>query len=215
LAPILEESGWRTSYCDVSVEDLGNPVTASADLLIVLGGPIRVDNAPAFPFLSEEVQLLERRLARGRPTLGICLGSQLRLFHAPSRARTKKSVAGASCPKAPRGSPPVTSTTIRPSLVSKPWRCSSTLIRALWRSGMSAIRSNSPLLAFPSPTRGPQRPRLRTDRAHVCARSFSSSTARPQPAPDRRDRHRGTAAPGRRSSASRGRRCTGGPDGGS
>jgi GMP synthase (glutamine-hydrolysing) len=76
LAPILEQFGWRTSYCDVSIEDLSNPAIASADLLIVLGGPIGVYDT-AFPFLSQEVQLLERRLARGRPTLGICLGSQL------------------------------------------------------------------------------------------------------------------------------------------
>jgi hypothetical protein len=74
LALILKEAGWRTSYCDVSIEDLCDPSIASADLLIVLGGPIGVYDASAFPFLSEEVQLLERRLARGRPTLGICLG---------------------------------------------------------------------------------------------------------------------------------------------
>jgi GMP synthase (glutamine-hydrolysing) len=61
----------------VSIEDLGNPAITSADLLIVLGGPIGVYDTRAFPFLSEEVQLLERRLERGRPTLGICLGSQL------------------------------------------------------------------------------------------------------------------------------------------
>jgi hypothetical protein len=87
----------------------------------------------------------------------------------------------------------------------------------------AAVRPNSPRLAFPSPTCGPQRPSLRTDRGrrrnrylpHGCARSFSSSIARPQPAPDRRDRRQGTAAPGRRSLAGRGRRCTGGPDGGS
>jgi GMP synthase (glutamine-hydrolysing) len=48
LAPILGETGWRTSYCDVSIEDLGDPAISSADLLIVLGGPIGVYDAPAF-----------------------------------------------------------------------------------------------------------------------------------------------------------------------
>jgi GMP synthase (glutamine-hydrolysing) len=77
IAPILEEHGWRTSYCDVPIEDLEHPSIASADLLIVLGGPIGAYDTPAFPFLSREIALLERRLASGRPTLGICLGSQL------------------------------------------------------------------------------------------------------------------------------------------
>jgi GMP synthase-like glutamine amidotransferase len=40
IASILEESGFRTSYCDVPIEDLDDPSIASADLLIVLGGPI-------------------------------------------------------------------------------------------------------------------------------------------------------------------------------
>src|SRR5579859_445576 len=77
LAPILEAAGWTTSYCDVPIDDLGAPSLASADLMIVLGGPIGVYDGAAYPFLSQEVGLIERRLARGLPTLGICLGSQL------------------------------------------------------------------------------------------------------------------------------------------
>ncbi len=77
IAPILEESGFRTSYCDVPIEDLDDPSIASAELVIVLGGPISVYDTLAFPFLTKEIALLERRLANGRPTLGICLGSQL------------------------------------------------------------------------------------------------------------------------------------------
>jgi len=43
----------------------------------VLGGPIGVYEADRFPFLSKEIGLIEHRLARDRPTLGICLGAQL------------------------------------------------------------------------------------------------------------------------------------------
>ncbi len=40
-----------------------------ADLLIVLGGPIGVYEADAYPFLTREIALLERRLAQGaRPS---------------------------------------------------------------------------------------------------------------------------------------------------
>ncbi len=47
------------------------------DLLIVLGGPIGVYQAADYPFLKDEINLLEKRLHQDLPTLGICLGSQL------------------------------------------------------------------------------------------------------------------------------------------
>jgi GMP synthase (glutamine-hydrolysing) len=43
----------------------------------VLGGPTGAYDTPAFPLLPKEIAILQRRLANGRPTLGICLGSQL------------------------------------------------------------------------------------------------------------------------------------------
>jgi hypothetical protein len=46
-------------------------------LLIVLGGPIGAYETDTYPFLAAEIALLERRLMHDRPTLGICLGSQL------------------------------------------------------------------------------------------------------------------------------------------
>jgi GMP synthase (glutamine-hydrolysing) len=46
-------------------------------VLIVLGGPIGVYQEHAYPFLTDELRLLERRLAADLPTLGICLGAQL------------------------------------------------------------------------------------------------------------------------------------------
>jgi GMP synthase (glutamine-hydrolysing) len=116
IAPILEESGWRTSYCDVPVEDLDELSVASADLVIVLGGPIGAYDIPAFPFLSREIALLERRLANGQPTLGICLGSQLmasalgsRVFAGPHKeigwGRVALTDEGAASCLAPLGDP--------------------------------------------------------------------------------------------------------------
>jgi len=46
-------------------------------VLIVLGGPIGVYQEQAYPFLTDELRVLERRLAADLPTLGICLGAQL------------------------------------------------------------------------------------------------------------------------------------------
>lgn len=47
------------------------------DLLIVLGGPMCVDQEKEFPFLREEKLFLKDWLYQGNPVLGICLGAQL------------------------------------------------------------------------------------------------------------------------------------------
>jgi GMP synthase (glutamine-hydrolysing) len=77
LAPVLDEAGWSVSFCDAAVEDLSSRAVADADLLIVLGGPIGAYEIETYPFLGREISIIERRLGRKRPTLGICLGSQL------------------------------------------------------------------------------------------------------------------------------------------
>ncbi|HZZ71495.1 MAG TPA: gamma-glutamyl-gamma-aminobutyrate hydrolase family protein [Pirellulales bacterium] len=45
--------------------------------LIVMGGPMNVDEVDRYPFLALEVALLQRAIAASLPVLGICLGSQL------------------------------------------------------------------------------------------------------------------------------------------
>jgi GMP synthase (glutamine-hydrolysing) len=45
--------------------------------LIVMGGPMGVYEQAAYPFLRDEMRLIESALVLGRPVLGICLGSQL------------------------------------------------------------------------------------------------------------------------------------------
>ena len=45
--------------------------------LVVMGGPMGVYEGDRFPFLRDEMKLIERALAAGCPVLGICLGSQL------------------------------------------------------------------------------------------------------------------------------------------
>jgi GMP synthase (glutamine-hydrolysing) len=77
LAPLLERRGYACSYRDAAVDDLRAADLAAADLLIVLGGPIGAYEEEVYPFLAAEIALVEQRLARGQPVLGICLGSQL------------------------------------------------------------------------------------------------------------------------------------------
>jgi GMP synthase (glutamine-hydrolysing) len=77
LAPILRDAGWDASYREAPTDDLGDPAIGETDLLIVLGGPFGAYETQAYPFLATEIGILERRLAKNLPTLGICLGAQL------------------------------------------------------------------------------------------------------------------------------------------
>lgn len=59
--------------------DLGQPVPQelAAAGLIVMGGPQSVYEQDKFPYLRDELRLIERALRDAKPILGICLGSQL------------------------------------------------------------------------------------------------------------------------------------------
>jgi GMP synthase (glutamine-hydrolysing) len=45
--------------------------------LIIMGGPMGVYDHPRYPFLSDEMRLIEQALKEEKPILGVCLGSQL------------------------------------------------------------------------------------------------------------------------------------------
>jgi GMP synthase (glutamine-hydrolysing) len=53
----------------------GDPIPQDADALVILGGGMSAYDP--LPHLAGEIRLLERCVSRGRPVLGICLGSQL------------------------------------------------------------------------------------------------------------------------------------------
>lgn len=76
LAPLLGDRGFVMTAADAAT-DLPQLDALAPDLLVVLGGPIGVYEEDAYPFLRDELRLIERRLAAGRPILGICLGAQL------------------------------------------------------------------------------------------------------------------------------------------
>lgn len=74
FGPVLEARGFAIRYLEAGLDDLSR---AEADLLVVLGGPIGAYEEDLYPFLNDELALLEKRLKSLRPTLGICLGAQL------------------------------------------------------------------------------------------------------------------------------------------
>jgi GMP synthase (glutamine-hydrolysing) len=77
FAPLLVTRGYSVRTLEAPLADWSRIDPLAADLWIVLGGPIGVYEIDKYPFLKQELRLLEQRLAAGKPTLGICLGSQL------------------------------------------------------------------------------------------------------------------------------------------
>lgn len=73
----LASTGFDVRYVDAGVQDLGALAPDEDDLVVVLGGPVGVYEETAYPFLKDELHFVERRLATGRPIMGICLGGQL------------------------------------------------------------------------------------------------------------------------------------------
>lgn len=74
FGPALESRGYGIRSLDAGYDDLRD---ADCDLLVVLGGPIGANDEADFPFLRDELRLIERRIGLGQPVLGICLGAQL------------------------------------------------------------------------------------------------------------------------------------------
>ncbi|MBW4607793.1 MAG: glutamine amidotransferase [Hassallia sp. WJT32-NPBG1] len=77
LRPVLEQRGYQIVYQQAGLDDLSLIEPLQPDLLIILGGPIGVYEEQDYPFIKDELRLLEKRLTKDLPTLGICLGSQL------------------------------------------------------------------------------------------------------------------------------------------
>lgn len=77
FAEPLTRRGYRIEYVEAGLDDLARVEAGRDDLLVVLGGPISAGDDRQYPFLADEVRLLERRLGADEPVLGICLGSQL------------------------------------------------------------------------------------------------------------------------------------------
>jgi GMP synthase (glutamine-hydrolysing) len=77
FAPVFARRGYAVEYAEAGVDDLACALTREPDILVVLGGPIGVNDQSDYPFIKDELGLLERRARSGRPALGICLGAQM------------------------------------------------------------------------------------------------------------------------------------------
>jgi GMP synthase (glutamine-hydrolysing) len=77
LDPLLRSAGVRIRYVNFGREPHAQPDVRRYDGLVVLGGPMNVDQADRLPHLHFEMEAIGAAIAAGRPVLGICLGAQL------------------------------------------------------------------------------------------------------------------------------------------
>jgi GMP synthase (glutamine-hydrolysing) len=77
LGPLVAARGYDVRYHDAGVERFEAQTLVAPDLVIVLGGPIGVYEADAYPFIADEIAAVAARLASNKPLLGICLGAQM------------------------------------------------------------------------------------------------------------------------------------------
>ena len=74
LEPVLKERGIGLRYLEAVVDDLRS--AKDTDLLVVLGGPIGIYEVDRYPFLKQELAVIESAVKKGVPVIGICLGCQ-------------------------------------------------------------------------------------------------------------------------------------------
>ncbi len=77
LNPLLKDAGFRIRYVNFGRHPHARPEVERYHGLVVLGGPMNVDQVDRHPHLRTELELIEEAMKRGMPILGICLGSQL------------------------------------------------------------------------------------------------------------------------------------------
>ena len=73
----IEQAGYEFHRINISDPGFGTLDWVEPDLVVVMGGPMGVYERAAYPWIDGEVTGLALRIAAGRPTLGVCLGSQM------------------------------------------------------------------------------------------------------------------------------------------
>ena len=74
LEPVLKDRGIDLCYLEAGVDDLSP--AKHADLLVVLGGPIGIYEIDRYPFIKDELAVIEAAVKKGVPVIGMCLGCQ-------------------------------------------------------------------------------------------------------------------------------------------
>lgn len=75
LEPLFADAGYTVRYVEAPTARFSE--LEPAELLVLLGGPLSVNDEQDYPFLKEELAFVATQLGAQRPVLGLCLGAQL------------------------------------------------------------------------------------------------------------------------------------------
>ena len=76
IEPWLRSAGYRITNTGF-FQTTGLPDLQEIDLLVVMGGPMSVNDEREFPWLVQEKRFIRSAIELGKPVLGVCLGAQL------------------------------------------------------------------------------------------------------------------------------------------
>lgn len=75
IEDFLRDSGIRYRVVEIYRDKLPN--SEDVRMLIILGGPMSVNETDRYPFITAEETLVREFIAKGKEVLGICLGAQI------------------------------------------------------------------------------------------------------------------------------------------
>jgi GMP synthase (glutamine-hydrolysing) len=71
----LRENGIGYRTVDLMTEEL--PSVENADTLVLMGGPMSVNESDIYPYIKKEVELVRDFIRKDKKVLGVCLGAQI------------------------------------------------------------------------------------------------------------------------------------------
>ena len=75
--PLLKQAGFRIRYVNYGRDAQARPNLDSYHGIVILGGPMNVDQVDDYPHLPIEIELIQEAIEKEIPMMGICLGAQL------------------------------------------------------------------------------------------------------------------------------------------
>lgn len=85
IGPLLERNGFAPDFLKAYEKRPAPRSIEGYSALVVLGGPMGVYEEKEYPFIKDEIRLIESAMKTNTPALGICLGAQLMAAAAGAR----------------------------------------------------------------------------------------------------------------------------------
>ncbi len=77
MEPLLKKKGYEIEYVRLYKDSYIFPSLDKLDALIIMGGPMSVNDSDRFSWISHEKDFIARCIQHQIPTIGVCLGAQL------------------------------------------------------------------------------------------------------------------------------------------